>query len=454
MLLLTVYGSLIPFQFQPRPLDEAVALFREMPAFQPSLLEPRGDWVVSVVQFLTLSYLAMAALSVDHTWDIGVGAAILVVPACVLLSLVLEFLQVYFPPRTVSVNDVVVESLGGLAGAGAWLAGGQRLTNWLRRLGTSRGIDRFAARLLPGYFALLLVLELMPFDLIVSGAELRVKFQEGKVRLLPFYYPEVGVAEWFGKAVWNMAGFLPLGFLQAVVSGPVPTSRRPWLRVAFFGAAAAALVQFLKLFVFSRYCDLTDVVTGAAAVLGGWYLGRACRHRGPSWGQGIAVRPLPTALWTAAFLTWLGVVLAVNWWPFDFTAEPTRFAAHSEDREFSGLRRLSWLPFVDYYWGSKYNALDQFTRKALSFVPLGVLFALRRGAARQPGAGVRVVVTALLVAGAVEAGRYFLPARSPSVTDLFIQGAGAWAGFAVSRYVRGLLENEWALQGRKREFCS
>src|SRR5579871_5946107 len=86
MLGLTVYGSLIPFQFRPRPLDEAVELFRGMAAFQPSLLEPRGDWVVSLVQFLVLSYLTMAALSVDHSWDVGVGAAVLVVPACVALG--------------------------------------------------------------------------------------------------------------------------------------------------------------------------------------------------------------------------------------------------------------------------------------------------------------------------------------------------------------------------------
>src|SRR5262249_31957334 len=110
--ILTVYGSVIPLQFQPRPLDEAAAVFREMTYFQPSLLEARGDWVVSMVLFMTLGFLPTAALAVDHPWSVGLGAAVLVVPGCFVLSLAVEFLQVYFPPRTVSVNDVVVESLG------------------------------------------------------------------------------------------------------------------------------------------------------------------------------------------------------------------------------------------------------------------------------------------------------------------------------------------------------
>src|SRR5262249_50072176 len=64
-LLLAIYGSIIPLQFQPRSLDEAVAVFREMSFFEPTLLEARGDWVVSLALFMALSYLAMAALCVD-----------------------------------------------------------------------------------------------------------------------------------------------------------------------------------------------------------------------------------------------------------------------------------------------------------------------------------------------------------------------------------------------------
>ena len=179
MLVLTVYGSLLPFQFEGRTLDDALTIFREMQYFEPSPLELRGDWVISFVQYLILSFLAMAAVSVDHPRDIGIGAAVLLAPACVALSLALEFAQVFFPPRTVSTNDLWVESLGGLAGIGVWLVAGQRLTDWFRRVTVPQGIERLTSRLLPIYLAALLVVELMPFDVVLSPTELSVKSEEG-----------------------------------------------------------------------------------------------------------------------------------------------------------------------------------------------------------------------------------------------------------------------------------
>jgi VanZ family protein len=41
----------------------------------------------------------------------------MVVPGCWVAAVGLEFLQVFFPPRTIALNDVVVEGLGALPGA-------------------------------------------------------------------------------------------------------------------------------------------------------------------------------------------------------------------------------------------------------------------------------------------------------------------------------------------------
>lgn len=81
-------------------------------------------------------------------------------------------------------------------------------------------------------------------------------------------------------------------------------------------------------------------------------------------------------------------------------------------------------PFVDYYWGSKYNALDQFVRKGVSFLPLGVLFALAGREIFATGRAYRVVAAAIAIGLVVEAGRYFLPTRSPSLTDVVIGCGG------------------------------
>jgi VanZ family protein len=95
---------------------------------------------------------------------------------------------------------------------------------------------------------------------------------------------------------------------------------------------------------------------------------------------------------------------------------------------------MSWAPFVDYYWGSRYQALDQFARRSLSFAPLGVLLALAFGSRERRGL-VITVGAALLLGVIVEFGQYFIPERHPSVTDLLIQVFGAWLGYNLARHV-------------------
>ena len=105
LLALTVYGGLLPFRFTPRPLAEAVESFRHIPSLDPSSLAARGDWVVSLVQYAALGFLLMAAACAHSTRAAGSVAAV-VAPACVALAVAIEFAQQFFPPRTVSWNDV------------------------------------------------------------------------------------------------------------------------------------------------------------------------------------------------------------------------------------------------------------------------------------------------------------------------------------------------------------
>lgn len=449
---LTVYGNLIPFRFQPRPLVSALATFRQISLSDPRDLYLRGDWVVSVLLFTALSYLLMGALCVDRRWQVGLAASLATVAFCATLSVVIEFVQIYFPPRTVSLNDVVVETLGGVTGALVWLAGGQRITNWIRRLETSTGLSSLARRLFPGYFALLLIVQLMPFDFVVSTAELAVKYQEGKIWLLPFaQYPLGDATEWLGNMLVHGAIFFPLGFLNALAR----EGSRPGQPVLLVGLGLTSLVELLKLFVYSRVFDTTAILTGTAAIWLGWQVGQVWRDRARTVRfRSLApitttapVRVLSSVLAVLLFAGWLGALLYVSWRPFDFSTDPARFASTFEELPMHGLRRMSWLPLVEYYWGSKYEALDQFLRKTVSFLPLGVLAALQLSRLYTPWVSGRVIITALLVGVLVEAGRYFLPSRVPSVTDVLIGCFGAWLGFALTRHVRTVLWAETSLYG-------
>jgi len=434
LLVLTVYGGLLPFHFTPRPLAEAVESFRHIPSFDPWDLDARGDWIVSLVQYAALGFLLMAAMCADSPRSAG-PTAVIVAPACVAFAVTMEFAQQFFPPRTVSWNDVAVESVGGVAGVMAWLAAGTRITKWARRVTAVTTVSDLSRRLLPAYLAGLLIVELMPFDLVVGRTELHTKYSEGRVLLIPFGAAFDAPA--VGKAALNFIAFVPMGLLPTLAGKrqgrPGDRSHRPG---AFL--AGPVLVEVLQLFVYSRAFDATDILTGMAGVWGGWRLaqpgpfGRLAR-----W----TARPRLGIMGPLAWLAWLAAIVYVHWHPFDFTLDPSRFAADSEEFAAYGLRRMTFAPFVDYYWGSKYNALDQFVRKGLSFLPAGVLVGLSARTVFQPAAARTAVVTALVTAVVLQVGRYFLPSHSPSVTDVLIACAGAWLGFRFTQFVRSIL---WA----------
>jgi VanZ family protein len=444
--ILTVYGNLIPFRFEPHSWAEALAVFRQIPLIDPADLGARGDWIVSVLLFAALSYTLMGAFCVDRRLPVKPGVALAVAFFCAVLSLAIEFAQIYFPPRTVSLNDIAAETLGGVTGTVLWLAAGQRITQWVRRLQKSSSLAGLVRRLFPGYLVLLLLVQLMPFDFTISMTELAVKYEQGKIWLVPFAsLPITGKMDMLA----NMAGFFPVGFLRALATDRSVQPGRSWGSVLRFGLVLTTLVEFLQLFVYSRACDTTDILTGTVAILLGWKAALAWRAHVGAGSKGGAggisplgrMRSLSRPVAGLLFMAWLGGVLYINWKPFDFTTEATRFTSELEDLPVHGIRRMTLLPVVDYYWGSKYQALDQFLRKTVSFLPLGILGACALPRLFTPGATWRVLLTALLVAAVVETGRYFLPSRTPSMTDLLMQGFGAWLGFVVTRHVRTIL---WA----------
>jgi VanZ family protein len=468
ILALTVYGSLLPFRYTPHTFDEAAAVFRQMPWLDTADLAARGDWIVSSAQFAILGFLFMGAICVDRPGR-AVPVALAVALSCAALAVGLEFAQIYFPPRTVSLNDIVMESAGAAAGVLAWLAAGQSITDWARRVGNTTSEASLANRVLPAYLAGLLVVQLMPFDFI-GPAGVAAKFAEdkavydkaarlqaegryaealevarqAKVRLVPFaglYHTE---AHDLLHTALNIAAFAPLGLLRALGVRRRFAGRRPplpWVAIL----AVPAGIEVLQLFVYSRYFDATDVLTGAAGVWAGWRLGRAWRRRLHT--PGPAAAPPGRFVTAALLLAWAAVVACSFWQPFDFTTDPTKFVNEPDELPVHGLRRMTFAPFVDYYWGNKYNALVNFEQKALAFVPLGVILAWRQREVFRRGAATRVVVTAVVLAAVLEAGRYFLPEHGPSVTDVLIAAAGAWLGFRLTQKVRAVMWAETALYG-------
>jgi VanZ family protein len=398
-----VYGSLVPLDFRPLAIGDAMARYQA--AWQrPIRVESRSDWLSNILLFIPLGFLIAGWLAVDRPRR-AVAIAVLAIPAVsAALSAAIEFVQVYFPSRTVSSRDVVAETIGGAIGGVAWLAAGPWLTG-LARAG-AKSVGGRAAWLLPVYSLALILDHGIPLDVTISPGELYHKYKTGMIRLVPFGSGGSGLAESLKRSADEASGFLVVGLLLGrAMSGRSWSSRSVLVR----GLGIAGAVEILQLFVASRRFDATDVVVGGLAVLAGWVAARATLGS-PESGTIGCDRFL-------GLVGWLGLVAVSSWAPFDFGTDVRSWRTKA--------LAITPLPFSDYYFGSVWNAAGQLFRKATLFLPLGMLSGRGRWETLLTASGLAVVF---------EAGQVALPGRQPSVTDVLVEVGGAWLGlFCVGR---------------------
>jgi VanZ family protein len=273
-LLVALYGSLVPFEVVVIPWHEAARQFRDVLS-APLTFALHSDWAANVLLFIPLGFLLMAAACADRPKGVSCRVALAVVPGCTLLSAAIEFIQLYLPDRVSSLNDIVAESLGGLIGTVAWLGLGQWWTERLRSLWTTISLHGRAARLLPGYLALLALVHLMPIDLSLSPWEIWRKYDEGMISLYPFAGERPERGELIRISFWSLVYYLPLGLLLTQL--PIRAWRPVlvWLWILVVGWVTAGTMELLQLFVVPRSAEVLEVLAGGPAVLAGWSLGVA-----------------------------------------------------------------------------------------------------------------------------------------------------------------------------------
>ncbi len=180
-LLFVVYGSLVPVDYHPRPLDAAWRAFLGT-RYLDLGVGSRADWVANILLYIPLAYLLCALFAGGARSVFGrlVGVvAVLVV--CVAIALGVEFTQLFFPPRTVSLNDIIAEFIGTGLGIGIWIVWGGAL----RRLGAAiagGGLPAIRTAVIV-YVLAYLALSLFPYDFLVSAKEYSDKFARRRLRI-------------------------------------------------------------------------------------------------------------------------------------------------------------------------------------------------------------------------------------------------------------------------------
>ncbi len=435
-----LYGSLVPLHFRAMPLEDALRALLDSPQFHIGA-RSRADWAANVLLGVPLGFLLTGRLGrTPARFGRRLLVSVCVLSGCVVLSAGIEFSQAFFPPRTPSMNDLRAQGLGALIGITWYWCLGSQLEQWLGRFRTETRGALIARYLLAAYVVSFAIYQLMPFDLSISPAELFRKWQDGRVVLMPFGYPQLSWAEAAYQFGVDVLLWAPVSALVLLGSRLSP------LGAMGLTIALASVVEAGQLLVFSRVTDVTDLL---AAAVGGGAVAALWAARSPARAPGSARGWRAPTLWWLGFFLWAGALVMIFWYPFDFVLD----ARTASKRLWSFTR----VPFLTYYYGSEFNALTQLLRKTLFFAPLGICTAGALARLREGGlsrlAGLIAGILVGSVALGIELGQVLLPGKVADLTDLGLATIGGLAGYLGASYVSRRLRADPQPKGQTNSPC-
>ena len=360
-------------------------------------MESRADWIANGVLYLPLGLLGVLSL-LRRQWRAWAAVPLVVTTTCA-LALIVEFAQMYFPPRTVSLNDLLAEAIGTVLGACAALAIARHRSAF-QRLGQD-GRDWALAHALGLYAAAYVAYCLFPYDLLISADELRAKLSSA---LWGWWIAGDGGRPLITAVRLAIEVILtaPLGVLWARRSAVSPD----WRWAALIGVLFGVAIEGGQLLIASGYSQGASVATRGLGMALGVVAWRA-RGRWPL----AAVRSRLKRHRIGVVLAYLPLLLAVNGW--------LTSTWHGLGDALVELESLRYLPFYYHYYTTEAQALISLTSVAVMYAPVGLLAWAGQQSA------VRAAAWAVLLSLMVEAPKLFLAGLHPDPTNLWIAAAAA-----------------------------
>ena len=423
-LVVVIYGSLVPFDLRPMTLDAAITRFTAIPFLD---LGPasRADWIANIVLYVPLAFLACVAILGLRTPRLGsyLGAA-LIFTACVALAVGVEFTQVFFAPRTVSLNDLLAEVIGSGLGVLLWGLARERIVQ-LARAFAAGGRDSVVAAAV--VFAIgYVLLSLFPYDFVVSGAELADRLGTVSGRWLLGNCNET--FRCLALAAAEVLSIAPLGLLLTLLSPRLGLGR-----LFLLGIIAGVALELLQLLLLSGSSRLLSVLLRGLGLVAGGLLGRLLLTR-------LGIGPLAVLIGRALpllALPYLLALAALSGWLSGAWLSPARALAR--------LGELGWVPFYYHYWTSETMAMASLLAQLGLYAPVGVAFWAR--ALAWPGRSASAfapAATAVVLAVIIEIGKLFAPGARPDPTNIIIAPMGAWLAYAVAIWFTRVLKQATA----------
>jgi len=416
-----IYGSLVPLDFHALPWNLALQHFSAIPWLAMDSIS-RADWVANLVLYVPLAFLLMWAQrprSSAAYW----AASIVTLAVCLALALGIEFTQMYYPPRTVSLNDIVAEDIGSVLGVGLWLVMGEGIARRFTRLG--EGGDTALAAAFVLYLAGYLAVSFFPFDFVVASNELAARLANGRDGWLLSPATCSGAVRCTAKLAEEALAVVPLGALLAWRWLRAPGAARMLVAMSS-GALLGVVIELTQMFLESGISQGASVLTralgmGLGVVVYQRLLAQPLSIRAQQWIRVSAMVALPI------YLLMLAVLL---------NGHRTHWLSWHD-----GLARLQdvhFLPFYYHYYTSEAVALASLLFVVVAYAPFGMLAYLwQLGGRRHMGAAVPALLAAL-AATLAEFSKLFQPAEHPDPTNVLLAAVAAAATYRVLAWMSAL----------------
>jgi VanZ family protein len=134
------YGSLLPFEFRSIPFESITRHFLGLGQIETQL-PSLTDWVTNIAIFIPLGFFGLGA-SARGTGRIPTTAGMFItLLGCIIISVGIEFSQIFFPPRNSSILDVIANTLGTLSGIVGWLLFGKKFSALYQTVAALHQVD-------------------------------------------------------------------------------------------------------------------------------------------------------------------------------------------------------------------------------------------------------------------------------------------------------------------------
>lgn len=400
--MLMLYSSTVigPAGLNFVPLPPAQAFWQLLDArFISHGSDQRADWVGNLLMLVPFGFLATGAIHpASRAWR-----PVLAMLACTAVILAIKYLQLFFPPRTVSLNYIVAQCAGaaiGCSASAAWAATAQARWDPLAPL-------VLALRL---YGVALLAFLLMPLDFAMDATDLWAQAARlpDTVRALPGGGRPIIVQAMV--LLVGTAAFVPVGMALCFTKTATYQARRGPVKATLLGFALATGVFAVSTLVLGASPVLGSILyrTGGVAI-GAVMLGWLARQD-----------PVRLRRTLNNWLPWLAgpyllVVLLAN----------RLLSVHwlSPHAAIANAYPLGLVPLFDYYIVSKAAAAKNIVAHALLYMPVGIGLWLRGGKQRPWQA----FLLAALLSLAVELARYLRPGLKGDINAVAVAGLAAVA---------------------------